>query len=218
MYVLVTQFPTIPLPPFFPLLSVCVLQSLFPLVRLSKHVVLSLVTSFSWKRQGQRVLYKYFKLNSTMLSECSFSNPFVMQLLFLDATTRCTDFIVFFICFNLHTHTRPRRTLKHFISVHVNCSFLHICLHKMRELHGWNQIISAFFFLLLLPLILKRGNCNYPDSGVNTKPAPQLASLLSPPLPPSSLSSLLLPWPISAEQWSVKKFPISKFTHCINLV
>lgn len=66
--VLVTQFPTISLPPFFTLLSVCVLQSLFPLVPLSKHAVLSLVSSFPSKRQGQRVLCKYFKLNSSMLS------------------------------------------------------------------------------------------------------------------------------------------------------
>lgn len=74
-HVLVTQFPTISLPSFFPLLSVCVLQSLFPLVPLCKHAVLSLVISFSSKRQGQRVLYKYFKLNSSMLSECFFSTP-----------------------------------------------------------------------------------------------------------------------------------------------
>lgn len=162
---------------------------------------------------------------SNSIQLCCLSVPFqtllsgfasLMQLFFLDATARCTDFIVCFYLFQFaRTHTPTQDT--QFISVHVNCSFLHICLLKMRELHGWNQIISAFF-LLLLPLILKRGNCNYPDSGVNTKPAPLLASLLSPPLPPSSLSSLLLPWPISAEQWSVKKFPISKFTHCINLV
>lgn len=73
--VLVTQFPTISLPPFFPLLSVCVLQSLFPLVPLCKHALLSLFISFSSKRQGQRVRYKYFKLNSSMLSECFFSTP-----------------------------------------------------------------------------------------------------------------------------------------------
>lgn len=71
--VLVTRFQTISLLPFFTLLSVCVLQSLFPLVPLSKHAVLSLVISFPSKRQGQRVLCKYFKLGSSMLSSMSVS-------------------------------------------------------------------------------------------------------------------------------------------------
>lgn len=74
-------------------------------------------------------------------------------------------------------------------------------------------------FILFSPLLPKeeenRGNCT-----LLVVLTPKQAPLLPPPpLPPSSLSSPpLLPWPISAEQWSVKKFPISKFTHCINLV
>lgn len=57
-------------------------------------------------------------------------------------------------------------------------------------------------------------------SGVNTQASSSALSLLTPPpYPPTPTPPpCLLLRPISAEQWSVKKFPISKFTHCINLV
>ncbi len=143
--VLVTQFPTISLPPFLPLLSVCVLQSLFPLVPLSKHAVLSLVICLSSKRQGQRVLYKYFKLNSSVLSEFFLSallSDIASLLLFPSSTLKQLQpngqILWYFYLFQpVHKHTRQ------LISVHVNCSFPHIYLHKAR--HGCNQIIPTLY-------------------------------------------------------------------------
>lgn len=71
-------------------------------------------------------------------------------------------------------------------------------------------------------VILKREGAS-----VNTLLLLLTPSHFSPPPPSLSRSLRLLPptrfsftspQPITVEQWSVKKFPISKFTHCINLV
>lgn len=134
VYVLVTQFPTISLPPFFPLLSVCVLQSLFPLVPLCKHAVLSLVISFSSKRQGQRVLYKYFKLNPSTLSECFFSTPLsnIASLMPFPSSTfkhlQPNGRILWYFFYLF----QPVRTQQQFISLHINGSSPYIYMHTMR--------------------------------------------------------------------------------------
>lgn len=85
-----------------------------------------------------------------------------------------------------------------------------------RKLRHCDQITPCFCGFFFAGYFKEgRGECKYTLTAVNTQP-------LSPP-PPSLARSLRLlpptrfsftsPQPITVEQWSVKKFPISKFTH-----
>lgn len=146
MCVLVTQFPTISLLHFFPLfLSVCVLQSLFPLVPLCKHAVLSLFISFSSNRQGQRVLSKYFKLNSTLLSECFFwgSLSNIGFFVHLNISSRKIIVSFLFICILVFAITVQASSVLRvhweFIGLCTKCSFTSICCIFVR----WQSYIDV---------------------------------------------------------------------------
>lgn len=112
------------------------------------------------------------------------------------------------------------RTMASLISLHVNPLFYPNLFAEEQKRRRCKPTIPAFQFVIFLSPEWgeeNRGGMQQPLVVLTPKQVPlhSPSSRRSPnPTPPPRL----LLRPISAEQWSVKKFPISKFTHCINLV
>lgn len=165
------------------------------------------------------------KLNSSMLSECFFFPPLWHHLLSSAEWKRhfAVDFLfIFFACVLL-----PGRRQSGLTPLTESV----LWWWKASSLQA--VTVPAFPFVLLPSNHLNGKEITGRErerekmkeatavslSRVLTPSQVPLHSPSSPPLSSPSLPSpCLLLWPISAEQWSVKKFPISKFTHCINLV
>lgn len=152
-------------------------------------------------------------------SQCFFSAPFKRCLINTTLYKRVNSGLLFYCIFSCalcYTHR-----IHHSVLVCLGGLLLSVTvsLHKTRELRS-SELLQHFIFLFLSFLSQSRGEKR---DTVTTQLVVLTAYQL--PLPPSPapflpphFSPRLLLWPISAEHWSVKKFPISKFTHCINLV
>lgn len=122
---------------------------------LCKHAVLSLFISSSSKRQGQRVLYKYFKLNSSMLSQCFFSSPSVIRCLvnaisFPCAPTFAAKWVNFLRWIYLCPAFFAWRAMASLISAHVNLLFYPNLFSEERKQHRCKPTIAAFQFVIFL--------------------------------------------------------------------
>lgn len=193
---------------------------------LCKHAVPSLLISSSSKRQGQRVLYKYFKTQFKYVVGVLFFPPTVTSPPFLRRVeaTFCGGFFFFFLPVSFCPDADSRASLRS-LNRFSEDGRHHHC-------RPWRFLLFHLFFCLPTTWTGRKLQGGRERERKKMKEAtavslsrvltPSQVPLHSPSSPPLSSPSLpspcLLLWPISAEQWSVKKFPISKFTHCINLV